>query len=210
MMCAGASVLMEKRLISEELYNTFLDSDKQTRNVLLGNLQRENPDLVEILNAGYKEYVDRFISANKIDEKDIIDRARDGVTVNATRSKIKRTQFGDYIVFRPKNEYYIMVEFPTVENGKQNIRVFKTVDDIIIKGGKINEENIAYKYLLEALTSKLNKNTKRFYTAYNMLCTLLEKMDEERVNKNETEDKYRIISSVKNDRLREVLLEIII
>ena len=53
--------------------------DKAQRNIQIGYLQRNNPKLARYLYDSTISLIDMYLSENKVDEQQVIVRARDGV-----------------------------------------------------------------------------------------------------------------------------------
>lgn len=100
---ANISVLFAKGIFNKKEYEKYVKMDKKTRNVKIGLLIKEKKFIYDIIQEGFKEYIEEFILQNKLDpENNIVEINHDAVWVT---SRIpKKTKF-DNIVFRQKQTY---------------------------------------------------------------------------------------------------------
>lgn len=197
MRAAGPSILAERRLISETLYQDLIESDGLSRNITVGkamiDTKIEEDKLSEILDKDIKKYVDLFVETNKLKEKHVLEVARDAVFVYNTSPKI--TRFGDFILFRPKNRYSLMLSFPISSNNSNQVKIYKRVAGLKIRGAKFDDEHPSYITLLSLFVTIENKDSKGFFKHLRRLV-------------NELKNSDRLINSVENEHLLNVLKEI--
>lgn len=197
MRAAGPSILAERRLISETLYQDLIESDGLSRNITVGkamiDTKIEEDKLSEILDKDIKKYVDLFVEANKLKEKHVLEVARDAVFVYNASPKI--TRFGDFILFRPKNRYSLMLSFPISSNNSNQVKIYKRVAGLKIRGAKFDDEHPSYITLLSLFVTIENKDSKGFFKHLRRLV-------------NELKNSDRLINSVENEHLLNVLKEI--
>ena len=106
---ANISILRSLNLIDEEQYQSYLVMPKQNREVAIGCLRRDNPDIEK----GYQEgivYARRlFFDINSIDQENVLYIDNDSVTTvhswNDQRAGYIRGELTPYLNFRVKNRY---------------------------------------------------------------------------------------------------------
>lgn len=99
---ANINVLLAKGVISKETFDMLYASDRMTRQVYIGKLQKDNPGTADILKAGIKEAKEQFIIHNNLSESDILTIKNDALFILGKSPRI--TRFGN-IEFVHKNTY---------------------------------------------------------------------------------------------------------
>lgn len=147
---AGASAIYE--LKGEDVYNYLMKLDKKTRNIKIGLMMKAEEGLAESVNVLMLKYLNRFISENKLKNKDIVYTTRDSILVYnkiPTKLQMDHLEFvnkdGMYSsMFRIKN-YTILFDSMT---GKVDIKGIS--DDIVKESPFINKFLINYLYTIES------------------------------------------------------------
>jgi len=197
--CANISILAEQGKISKKMYNTLKEADKQERNEVIGVLERDDKSLYTSITNGIDNAVDIFINKNKIKPDQILERNHDAVFVMG-RSDIKNTDFGEFIKFNEKNTYYMLIDFPAGEDSGKRVKLYKTLDGVAVRYGKLNTEHLAYKCLLELMSFKLNGLTKKYFKRLAEFDKILQELPNDAEN--------RLINTCANTRLIEVFKEL--
>lgn len=142
---ANVSVLREKDLISGEMYLDIMESPKLTRNKLIGMLMRDNKDedIYNKIKESINEYVDEFIITNGVSKKDILERSHDALFIGGTED-LKFTKFGDYVTFKLKHKYSMMIEFPISNEGKVHVKLYKTQNSIVSRYASIDKSHTCF------------------------------------------------------------------
>jgi len=99
---ANANVLFTKGAIDKKTYDFLMGSERMVRQRFVGNLQKNNPALVRILQQGIAEAKGMLFEANGLSDMDILSIKNDAVFV--INKQLNQTQFG-LIRFVPKNVY---------------------------------------------------------------------------------------------------------
>lgn len=199
MTAAGISVLAEAGYLSEDVYWDLREGDKLSRSKSLGECMRDNKelDLAHIVDEGIRQHVQVFIARNQIPEKNILEIAKDAVFVYKTNPKI--LEFGEYIRFRCKHTYHLMLEFPASEGSHAKIKLYKEYPTgVICRGGNLNRQREEYYILLELMVCILEKDSPKYNQQLRKLSQAFQKTDE------------RLISSVENAWLLQMLKEILL
>lgn len=200
MKSAGLSVLTERGYISEGLYLDLCDGDKLDRNKALGKAMIDTKigemDVAKIVDQDVRNYVNKFIEVNNLKQNNILEIAKDAIFIyNASPRTL---QFGDHVVFRCKERYFLMIEFPISESNKNPIKIYKKYAGIAIRGARINIEHEAYYLFLELVNCITNKRTQAYFkTLKTFISTLKDCQD-------------NLINSVDNAHLINVFKEIVI
>lgn len=200
MKSAGLSVLTERGYISEGLYLDLCDGDKLDRNKALGKAMIDTKigemDVAKIVDQDVRSYVNKFIEVNNLKQNNILEVAKDAIFIYNANPKI--LQFGDHVVFRCKERYFLMIEFPISESNKNPIKVYKKYAGIAIRGARINIEHEAYYTFLELINCIMNKKTQMYFKTLKSFIDIMR------------ECKDNLINSVENDHLINVFKEITI
>lgn len=198
MKSAGLSVLTERGCISEELYLDLCDGDKLDRNKALGKAMIDTKigemDVAKIVDEDVKHYVNRFIEENKLKPSNILEIAKDALFLYNANPKI--LQFGDHIVFRCKERYFLMLEFPISESNKNPIKIYKKYAGIAIRGARVDITHKAYYDFLELINCIMNRTSKMYYKTLKRFIDTLKGCEE------------HLINSVDNEHLINVFKEI--
>ena len=200
MKSAGLSVLTERGYISEGLYLDLCDGDKLDRNKALGKAMIDTKigemDVAKIVDQDVRNYVNKFIEVNNLKQNNILEIAKDAIFIYNASPRI--LQFGDHVVFRCKERYFLMIEFPISESNKNPIKIYKKYAGIAIRGARINIEHEAYYLFLELINCITNKRTQVYFkTLKTFISTLKDCQD-------------NLINSVDNAHLINVFKEIVI
>ena len=113
MKSANISVLMENKVITDNQYSYLANLPKVLREKEVGLMERKDPSIYTSIATGIKEAKIEFAGFNKLVPEQILRVANDAVYVN-TVTDLKFTKFGDYIEFRPKNEYNVFCKLGSV------------------------------------------------------------------------------------------------
>ena len=89
--------------ISIDTYNFLNNIPKYDREVYIGNMIKENPDIYKVIANGIKEFKTKLAEANNISDNEIIRIANDAVFINRSID-LQITQF-DNILFANKGTY---------------------------------------------------------------------------------------------------------
>lgn len=146
---ANISILLDEGIINKSKFEYYANLPKLDREISIGLLQRDNPDLIVTLKNGFTKARKALVISNSISEYEIINIRKDAIF---TTRRLKHIDFGN-IHFKEKNVYssYYKIMNLTFLFGyrsmkNSNIRKEPYMD---IKG--INKESLKYHkgYLLD-------------------------------------------------------------
>lgn len=142
---ANVSVLREKDLISGEMYLDIMESPKGARNKLIGMLIRDNKDedIYNKIKDSIDEYVEELIVSNNVSKKDILERSHDALFIGGTED-LKYTKFGDYVTFKLKHKYSMMLEFPINNGSETHVKLYKTHNSIVCRYSSIDKSHSCF------------------------------------------------------------------
>ena len=145
---AGFSLIKEYKLLDKSTIAKLSKQDKEIRKINIGKLQRNNKDLVDALKEAFIEARRLFFEANELDINDIISIKKDAIF---TCKLCKYYKFGEYIEFRPKNNYTSYI------NMGNRIEFYYNLNHLDIKG--LGEENYEKHkdYLIKFFSQFINK-----------------------------------------------------
>lgn len=98
---ANISILLETGVIDKNMFNYYANLPKLDREISIGLLQRDNPDISKVLKNGFVEARKSLITSNSISEFEIINIRKDAIF---TTRKLSHIDFGN-IHFKEKNIY---------------------------------------------------------------------------------------------------------
>lgn len=128
---AGFNIIQEFKLLDKSIIQKLKTYDKQKRKYMIGQLQNSHPTLKEDLKSGFTEARRRFFEENGINDNDIISIKKDAIFSTKT---CETTQIGEYLLFRPKNEYTSYMRF------SKKVEIYYRPDHCDVKG--INHDNL--------------------------------------------------------------------
>ena len=109
---ANINILYSKGIINESVYNELYNSDRMTRQVYIGNLEKSNPKIVKALQIGIIEAKRNLFLSNNLTNEDILAIKNDAVfTVD---KELRVTKFGN-IEFKLKNLYTSFMRIDRLE-----------------------------------------------------------------------------------------------
>ena len=97
---ANANILLSKGYINEREYNRIISMPKMNREIYVGNMMKNHPEVYHTIRDGMIEYIQKLITANHIKEDEIVRIANDAICINRM-TDLTETQF-DHVLFRPK------------------------------------------------------------------------------------------------------------
>lgn len=135
---ANINILLRKNVISVEEYMHLKMMSRQSRQISIGMMMRENPSIVNILAGGIIEAKKMFFEANNIMDNEVLSIKNDAVFVLGRQ--LQYTKF-ENIEFVLKNSYSIYMKIFDLEIYYKSDQV-SGLDIIDIKG--INDEKLKY------------------------------------------------------------------
>lgn len=141
---AGFSLIKQYRLLPDsKIRELSLLNKGFERHKAIGILQRDDKELSKRLSEKFSEVRTVFISANKIDDNDIISVKKDAIYTIGTQNRLK---FGN-VIFIPKNRYTSYIRFADI----QNLEIYYSERGIDVKGIGENGINRHRLYMMEFL-----------------------------------------------------------
>ena len=87
--------------------------------------------------------MEEFLKVNNIKKKDVIERSHDALFIQGTED-LKYTSFGDYVEFRLKHKYSLLIEFPMSSKSAVTIKLYKTNSGVDVRYSKIDKKHECY------------------------------------------------------------------
>lgn len=109
---ANINILFKYGVITKQQYDQYYVMDRQVRQISIGMLLRERPEVNEILRNGIQEAKRCFFEANNIQEQDILSIKNDAVFII---NKIPTVTKFDNIEFSMKNIYTSYYKLDNIE-----------------------------------------------------------------------------------------------
>lgn len=111
---ANTSLMSYYNLMSQSDIDQIAEMPRDEREVTVGKLMRKSREFSEKLEKSFTDIIEEFIAANNLDrEVDIISIKKDAVFIR--NRSVKKTRFGDSVLFRPKGEYGGFIPIPGLE-----------------------------------------------------------------------------------------------
>ena len=129
---AGFSLTKEFQLLDKKIIEKLEKYKKDKRKVELGKIQRDDKDYRDNLKQAFAYARKLFIESNDLEDHDIISIKKDALFIH---KKCKNQQFGNHIIFRPKNIYTSYIQLP------KKMEFYYNYEKLDVKG--MNDENIA-------------------------------------------------------------------
>lgn len=192
---ANISILRQKEIITDETFAKLQYVNKLERNKIIGKTQGALESVTKILFDAFKEYTEKLIKLNGIDESDILMIVKDAVWIKD--KKLKRIKLDVHIQYIEKNTYFMMVEFPIKEDSNNKIQLFLGIDGLTARGSRINKKHESYTTLLNFL--EMNNDGVDKKSLMRLLKILTKELNESTEN---------ILSNVENKHLIKILKEI--
>lgn len=126
---ANISSLIQQGYIDKELYNMLYNSDKQFREIYIGNMIRKDRSIYTKIQSGIIEAKRLLFKYNNIEDSDVLSIKNDAVFILGKDLSI--TNFLDYYKFNKKNVYTIFMKLCELE--------FYYFDDI----GGLNNDDVS-------------------------------------------------------------------
>ena len=133
---ANINVLYNKGVLSFEEYNRLKNMSRMSRQISIGLMEKENPDIITVLANGIIEFKKRFFEANNIQDNEVLSIKNDAVFVMGRLMNI--TKF-ENIEFALKNSYSLYMKIFNIEIYYRSDQI-NGCDIIDIKG--INDKSL--------------------------------------------------------------------
>ena len=108
---ANISILLNEGCITKDQYDYLYRAPNEERKVTIGLMQKDNPELSNILKEGFEKARYKLVSHNNIQDNEIISIRKDAMFI--TRP-LRYTNFG-YINFIQKSIYSMMIKVNKLE-----------------------------------------------------------------------------------------------
>lgn len=128
---ANISVLLQKGVINTTQYNEFYNMNREERQIKIGLMQRNDPNIIKVLEDGFKEARKAFVVSNNIQDDEIVSIKKDSLFIT---KPIGVTQFG-HINFTLRHVYSMMAKINKLEC-YYTLDPITQIHDIDIKGIK--------------------------------------------------------------------------
>lgn len=109
---ANISILRTLGCIDEKQYNYFYNLPKYAREVQIGLLLRDNPDISDALTNGFKTFRQQLFEYNAISNDEVISVKKDAIFV--TR-QLMYTKMSDWVEFVNKGSYSMFLRLGNLE-----------------------------------------------------------------------------------------------
>ena len=100
---ANISILRQYEIISDDQYKYFYNLDKRSREIKIGLMIKNDPELNKVLDHGFIESRKQFFTLNGVDDMRVLYIDKDSITV--INQMISVNKISDYIDFKQKNRY---------------------------------------------------------------------------------------------------------
>lgn len=145
---ANISVLYSEGIISKDYYEYLYSADRMTRQVEVGYMIKNNPEVGKTLANGIEKYRRLFFESNNISDNDVLSIKNDAVFIINKLPNI--TKFGEVVEFINKNIYssYIRLQKKEVYFRSDIINNTSQID---IKGISDNKLLLHRDYILTVI-----------------------------------------------------------
>lgn len=144
---ANINVLFKYRVINKQQYDQYYMMDRDARQISIGLLLRERPEVNDILRKGIQEAKRCFFEANNIQEQDILSIKNDAVFII---NKIPTVTKFDNIEFSMKNIYTSYYKLDGIEL-YYFFDIVSGLEKLDVKGISDEKLELHKKYFMEFL-----------------------------------------------------------
>lgn len=152
---ADISIFLSKGLITQEQFNFLARIPGYNRNVQMGLLQQERPELKKILSKGIEEVRKAFFEANDIQDHEVLSIKNDAIFIINKVPEV--TSFG-IVNFKNKNVYTSFYKLPRRFNKEFYYYLNQATNEekLDIKGMGVEEQSLHTNYMTEFLLVLFN------------------------------------------------------
>ena len=171
---ANINALFTREMIDPNLYTFLYTADKKYREIIIGNMIKENPNIYKEIQAGIIDAKKQFVEANNIEDHEILSIRNDAFYLLTDRPMEQK--FGFYN-FAKKSVFTFYFKFFQDNDFFYRYDLHAGTDIVEVKG--ISDENLALhqdyflKFIVDTLYSIERSNIEdvlndcnAFYTAY--------------------------------------------
>lgn len=144
---ANINILLYKGIISKDQYDYFYGLSRMERQITLGCMQRDNPEIAKSLTSGIIEAKKMFFEANEIQDYEVLSIKNDAVFL--VGKEPINTKF-DNIEFKCKNIYTSYYKLYKIEAYYYNTIIDKK-DKLDLKGIGEAKQELHAKYFIDFL-----------------------------------------------------------
>lgn len=152
---ADISIFLSKGVITQEQYNFLYRIPGLARNIQMGILQQEQPELKKVLNCGIEDIRRQFFEVNDIQDQDVLSIKNDAIFLI---NKVPAVTSFDGVTLKNKNTYTSFYKLPRRFN-KEFYYYLDRINDIEkldIKGMGEREQQVHADYMTEFLLVLFN------------------------------------------------------
>lgn len=152
---ADISIFLSKGVITQEQYNFLYRIPGLARNIQMGILQQEQPELKKVLNCGIEDIRRQFFEVNGIQDQDVLSIKNDAIFLI---NKVPAVTSFDGVTLKNKNTYTSFYKLPRRFN-KEFYYYLDRINDIEkldIKGMGEREQQVHADYMTEFLLVLFN------------------------------------------------------
>lgn len=152
---ANISILYSKNVISDKLYWDLYNAERMKRQVYIGKLIQQNPNVQEILSDGIIEYKQKFFESNDIEDSDIISIKNDAVFV---LNKVPRILNFGKVTFVHKNTYTSFMRLNELEVYYGNSSEQQVIDVKGIKDQDLEQYHLSFLDIIITFLEYIQRN----------------------------------------------------
>lgn len=145
---AGFSLIKEFKILDKKTITRLEKLDKQRRHITIGVMEKDNKDLREGKKEAFKLARKFFFEANGLEKGDIVSIKKDAIF---TRKICTQQRFGDYINFRPKNNYSSYI------NIGKNMEFYYNPTQLDVKGLSDDNYKLHKDFMLKFVNQFISK-----------------------------------------------------
>lgn len=152
---ADISIFLSKGAITQEQFNFLARIPSLARNIQMGLLQQERPELKKVLSKGIEEIRQQFFEANDVQDYEVLSIKNDAIFLINKVAEV--TDFG-LVHLKNKNTYNSFYKLPRKFN-KEFYYYYNRItaeEKLDIKGMGKEEQELHKDYMIEFLTVLFN------------------------------------------------------
>lgn len=152
---ADISIFLSKGAITEEQFNFLARIPSLARNIQMGLLQQQRPELKKVLSSGIEEIRQKFFEANNVQDYEVLAIKNDAIFLI---NKVAEVTDFDLVHLKNKNTYNSFYKLPRKFN-KEFYYYYNRItqeEKLDIKGMGKEEQELHKDYMIEFLTVLFN------------------------------------------------------
>lgn len=146
---ANISVLRDANVLSESQYRYFLQCPKLEREIAIGKMEGNNPEISKIKKEGITQARKAFMTLNGIQDSEVLEIRNDSISIIGNRP-INVLQVSDRVFFREDGRYTSYYHLGTIDY-YYYANIIENIEHLAIKGMSDEAIQLHQNFMLDLL-----------------------------------------------------------